>query len=312
MEVRHQLTGREEAEVRGLLDAARTADRHQPLAEHKRLDLAHRGMGRPGFCGFLLRAPDGRLEAYAQLAADDGASAVEAVVDPAARAGRGHEERTRALVAAAVDEVARRGGGALRYWVSAPAPVHETVTGRLGFVPDRTLLHMTVALPLPGTAPALPGGLELRPFRPGADDAAWLAANNRAFAGHPEQGGWTPDELADREGADWFDPAGFLVAEDADGRLAGSCWTKVHAGPEVPDGPHGEIYVIFVDPDWHGRGLGRALTVAGLAHLAGAGMRRGALYVDEANAAAVALYRSLGFAVDHVDRAFRREVPAAR
>ena len=64
------------------------------------------------------------------------------------------------------------------------------------------------------------------------------------------------------------------------GHLAGFCWTKVHAGT---DPPLGEIYVIAVDPTAHGRGLGGALTVAGLDHLAGLGLTVGMLYVDESN-----------------------------
>jgi mycothiol synthase len=73
----------------------------------------------------------------------------------------------------------------------------------------------------------------------------------------------------------------------------------------------GEIYVISVDPRLHHRGLGRALTVAGLDWLAGRGLRLAMLYVDDANTAAVTLYESLGFAVDHVDVAYVLDVPAA-
>ena len=62
--------------------------------------------------------------------------------------------------------------------------------------------------------------------------------------------------------------------------------------------------MIAVDPDFVGRGLGRALTVAGLEHLAGRGLTVGMLYVEADNAPAVGLYESLGFTVHHTDTAF--------
>ena len=75
----------------------------------------------------------------------------------------------------------------------------------------------------------------------------------------------------------------------------GFCWTKIHRDEQPPAG---EIYVIAVDPDVAGTGLGRAMTLAGLDWLHGvAGLRRGMLYVDADNAPAVGLYRKLGFEV---------------
>src|SRR5947199_223127 len=68
--------------------------------------------------------------------------------------------------------------------------------------------------------------IAVRPFRPGADEDAWLRVNKRAFAGHPEQSAWTREMLEVRERLPWFDAGGFLLHED-DGRLAGFCWTKV-------------------------------------------------------------------------------------
>ena len=150
--------------------------------------------------------------------------------------------------------------------------------------------------------------LPTRPFVPGRDEEAWVETNNRAFAGHPEQGGWTVAELRERMAADWVELDGFLVADDPDGPgLIGACWTKVHRDrtPVL-----GEIYVIDVDPRHHGQGWGRSLTVAGLVHLAGRGITVGMLYTDASNVAAVGLYRSLGFTVDHIDRSYRRADPA--
>jgi mycothiol synthase len=68
--------------------------------------------------------------------------------------------------------------------------------------------------------------------------------------------------------------------------------------------PLGEIYVIGVDPDRHRRGLGRALVLAGLDHLARQGLAVGMLYVDGTNTPARKLYESMGFTIDHTDRVY--------
>ena len=59
-----------------------------------------------------------------------------------------------------------------------------------------------------------------------------------------------------------------------------------------------------VDPDEHGRGLGRALTLAGLQHLRAQGLPDAMLYVDAANTSAISLYESLGFTRWDVDVEF--------
>jgi len=73
----------------------------------------------------------------------------------------------------------------------------------------------------------------------------------------------------------------------------------------------GEIYVIAVDPDFQGHGLGRQLVLAGLESLCDRGVSVGMLYVDHDNEAARRLYFSLGFVDDHTDRAYVTDVPAS-
>jgi len=183
-------------------------------------------------------------------------------------------------------------------------PADDARAASEGFVPERDLLQMRVALPLPDDVVSATRPLPTRSFVPGRDEEAWVETNNRAFAGHPEQGAWTVAQLRERMAADWVELDDFLVADDPDGPgLIGACWTKVHRD-SVPI--LGEIYVIDVDPRHHGHGWGRSLTVAGLVHLAGRGITFGMLYTDASNSAAVGLYRSLGFTVDHIDRSYRR------
>jgi mycothiol synthase len=212
------------------------------------------------------------------------------------------------LVEPAMGAVAADGGGHVSLWLHGGRAADEAAAEAAGFRPERELLQLRVPLPLP-EASRLPAGVTIRAFVPGRDEDAWLVVNNRAFAGHPEQGDWDRATLLAREQEPWFDASGFLLAEDADG-LAGFCWTKVHepVPPREPD-PLGEIYVIGVDPGRQGTGLGRALVVAGLESLASRGVRVGMLYVDGANTAAVALYGSLGFTTVRVDRAYGRDVP---
>jgi mycothiol synthase len=291
------------AAVQELLDVATEADGHAPLGEHKWLDLVQGG--RAGFAGLVAWEPDhDHPVGYAHLSRGPDSWALELVVDPHHR-GRGPGMPIAAeLLGAALGIVRDEGGGHLHFWVPKPTDEIDALATGAGLARGRDLCQMRRPLPVDE-----PYDLATRPFEVCVDEPAWLEVNNRAFANHPEQGGWDLETIKAREAEPWFDPAGFLLHE-REGRLAGFCWTKVHADHEPP---LGEIYVIAVDPTFHGHGLGKALVLAGLDHLAKRGLRIGMLYVDSANASAVALYKKLGFTVDHIDRAYVADLtPTAR
>ena len=201
-------------------------------------------------------------------------------------------------LASAVETVRAGGGGRCRLWVGHVEPGDDRLAARFGFAPYRDLWQLRCRLP------AAPSGLDVRPIT-ADDEAAVLDVNRRAFAWHPEQGEMSAADLRERQGEPWYDPAGFLLHE-REGRIAGFCWTKLHpegkASPE--DVAMGEIYVICVDPDFQGRGLGGPLTLAGLEHLHSRGPATGMLYVESDNDAANAVYRRLDFRHHHTNRAY--------
>ena len=322
-----------------LVERATEADGVRPLSEHVALHLRHGG---DAHVRNVLVYDGGALAAYAHLDVTDPVegSSAELVVDPDHRGG--------GVGGRLVDELLLEApGGRLRLWAHGEHPAAAQLAARHGFDRVRVLWQLRRSLYAPIPPAVLPSGVALRAFEPGADDTEWVALNARAFAGHPEQGGWTLRDLRLRMAEPWFDPAGFLIAEeDAPGggrRMVGFHWTKVHGGERdehghaLPDqgpehaahrphdaggwpqgehdhdghGPHGhdplgEVYVVGIDPSARGRGLGRALVLAGLRHLRAEGLPAVMLYVDADNTSAVALYESLGFTRWDTDVLFRR------
>jgi mycothiol synthase len=284
-------------DVLRLVDEAARTDGQQAVSEQGRLQLRGR---REGVRHLLLsEEPSGKLVGYAQLEDTDPveAPAAELVVHPAHR-GQGHG---RALGVTLLRESGKR----LRVWAHGGHSSARHLAQVLGLTLFRELRQMRRPLGPPATLdipePVLPEGVTVRAFRPGEDEAAWLAANAAAFAHHPEQGSLTLRDLEDRMGEPWFDPEGFFLAERG-GEIVGFHWTKVHAQERL-----GEVYVVGVRPEAQGGGLGRALTAIGLRHLAGRGLPTAMLYVDADNFAAVAVYGRQGFTTYETDLMYRTE-----
>jgi mycothiol synthase len=242
----------------------------------------------------LLAELDDDLVGYLDLApaTDEGPAMAEVVVHPSAR--------RRGIGSALIRTGLAEGGAGTRVWAHGNLEPAKATAAALGLVVARELLQMRRHL---GDLPSMPSldGVRMRTYAGPGDDAELLRVNNAAFWWHPEQGGWTTADIDERRGEPWFDPEGlFLAFDDRTGKLLGFHWTKVHS-PTL-----GEVYVVAVDPDAQGRGLGRALTLVGLHYLAdrlGAGSTVG-LYVEADNSAAVQTYERLDFEVFTADVAY--------
>jgi len=278
------------ARVRALAEAAAAHDGVAPLGEQTFLDLAE-----PAAPAARLLAVDGDvLVGYAHVDLRGAPASAELVVAPGARrAGVGT-----ALLAAARAAADEAEAGPARVWAHGDLPAARALAARAGLEARRELWFMArdlTDLPTPGgapaDAPALPDGVALRPYRPGADDDALLTVNARAFSWHPEQGRLDAAGLAARRAEPWFRADDLVLAERA-GRVVAFCWLKV----TDPAGD-GELYVLGVDPDAQGLGLGRALTRWALDTLRARGLRRAVLYTEGDNHAAVATYLRAGFDV---------------
>lgn len=288
-----RLSGDDVEAVRGVLLAARARDGRPDVAESGPLPSEFRTGSHA-----LARLGD-ELVGYANLNTKGdakGRPVAEIFVHP--------EHRRRGIGSALTDQVVERAAHpSVRIWSHGDHPGAARIAENLGFTRVRELLKLGLdlrdcpELPVPGW----PAGVRLRTFVPGQDEPDVIEVNRRAFDWHPEQGALTVEELAAAEDESWFDADGFFLAIDTEDRLLGFHWTKVHSNTV------GEVYVVGVDPDAQGLGLGTALTLAGLHHLHRVGLSTVILYVESDNKPALAVYTHLGFTTVETDVQYSRE-----
>ncbi|MEZ0340518.1 mycothiol synthase [Mycobacterium sp. pV006] len=287
----HELADTRRRQIRELVEAATVADGVAPVGEQVLRALNH------DRTRHLLAVDGDRVQGYLNLApaTDDAPPMAELVVHP--------DARRRGIGAHLIRTALETGDADARFWAHGDLEPARATAGALGLVPVRRLLQMSRPL---ADLPAVPevDGVRLATYSGPDDDAELLRVNNAAFAWHPEQGGWTDAEIAERRAEAWFDPDGlFMAFDEQSGALLGFHWTKVHSATL------GEVYVVGVDPAAQGRGLGGLLTLSGLHHLAerltvGRVEPDVMLYVEADNTAAVKTYERLGFDIANTDVAY--------
>lgn len=281
-----------QGEVLALISTATDHDGVPPVSEHVLLHLRHGGDKADTH---LIATHENKVVGYAHLDLTDeveGPSA-ELVIHP--------QHRKRGYGQVLLKALHDASGNNLRLWSHGDLPGAKNIAEHSGFKKVRTVIQMRRSLNDP--IPELTKDFSIRNFLPGIDNDEWVALNNKSFASHPDQGNWSARDLEIRTKEDWFDPQGFLIAEEKQ-KMIGFCWTKVHGGHSHKHSEHeehhdhdpiGEIYIMGVDPDYAGKGIGKAVTIAGLRHLLYQGIFSAMLYVDADNTAAIKLYQSLGF-----------------
>ena len=287
----NHLSKSQQESVLALIKAAHDFDGTPPMAEHVLLHLRHGGDKSDSH---LVIEENNKVIAYAHLDATDlvAGPSVEAVVHP--------NHRSKGLGSLILKEAIKVCGDKTRIWSHGDLPAAQAIAASLNL--ERLWSNLLMSKPL-GEIQPVTSKYPIRTFIPDFDNQLFLSLNNKVFANYPDQGGWSEDDLKVRLNESWFDEKGFFIAEDR-GELIGFCWTKIHGAHthshtgEDDDHGHdalGEIYVLAVNPDYKGQGMGRDLTISGLNYLKYQGLNNVMLYVGVKNKPAFNLYKSLGF-----------------
>jgi len=287
----NHLSKPQQESVLALIKAANDFDGTPPIAEHVILHLRHGGDKSDSHIVF---ESNNQVIAYAHLDTTDlvAGPSIEAVVHPSHR-GKG-------LGSLILKEAIKVCGDNTRIWSHGDLPAAKSIAASLKL--ERLWSNLLMSKSLGGIQPVT-SNYPFRTFIPDFDNQAFLSLNNKVFANYPDQGGWSEDDLKVRLNEAWFEKEGFFVAEDK-GELIGFCWTKIHGAhthshsDQDDDHGHdalGEIYVLAVNPDYKGQGVGRDLTITGLNYLKHQGLSNVMLYVGVENKPAFNLYESLGF-----------------
>lgn len=170
----------------------------------------------------------------------------------------------------------------MRLWSHGNLPAAQALAASTRLAPVRELRQLSTLLQDAGR-PEARDDVSLRPYTD-RDAEDLVAVNARAFAHHPEQGAMTADDI----------PAsgGEITLALAGDDMVGFYWLKRDPA---------ELYVLGIDPEWQGRGLGGWLTRHCLADLREGGASTAMLYVEGDNEAALATYARAGFDVARRD-----------
>lgn len=171
----------------------------------------------------------------------------------------------------------------------------KALLSELGFGFVRRFLDLRLVLSEAQLPDAEQGDLAIRHPQPGEEDRL-TEIQNRSFAGTWGYNPNTVEEIVYRLNMTGSSPENVILVCEGDKPIA-CCWTATNPGQDAAGTKKGRIFMLGVDPDYRGKGVGKRALLAGLAHLKSKGIEAAELTVDSENAAACALYESVGFKV---------------
>jgi len=183
----------------------------------------------------------------------------------------------------------------------------ESVLSRLGFDYARRFFELRLDmanLPQQDVDEAALGCCQLQC---GEEDKL-TRIQNRSFTGAWGYNPNTVEEIIYHTNLSGHSPGDVVLACHG-GEVIGYCWTEVTDEGEAAGGERkGRIFMIGTDPDYRGRGAGRKVLLAGLAHLRNKGLQVAELTVDSENQEACALYWSVGFEIRTSSLWYEKEI----
>ena len=174
--------------------------------------------------------------------------------------------------------------------------VAKSVLSQLGFRFVRRFLHLRLDIAKVCWQDIEQAALGCRHLRCGEEDKL-TQIQNRSFTGIWGYNPNTVEAITYRINLSNFSPEDVIITCDGD-KVTGYCWTGITCEGEAAIGERtGRIFMLGADPDYRGKGVGKRVLLAGLAHLKNKGLQVAELTVDSENKVACALYRSVGFEV---------------
>ena len=174
--------------------------------------------------------------------------------------------------------------------------VAKSVLSRLGFECVRRFLELRLDMTKVRWQDIDQAALGFRHLQYGEEDKL-TQIQNRSFAGSWGYNPNTVEQVTYHTSLSDRSPEDIVLIYDGD-KVTGYCWTGIIYEAEAAIGKRrGRIFMLGVDPDYQGRGVGRRALLAGLARLKSKGVQVTELTVDSENEVACALYRSVGFEV---------------